>query len=159
MRSSLGSRAGNRNRVIQGDRISVLAPLAVSVVASVCTTAIFLLPLRATIHLVRRQRSLGSIGTPWTDVAIFARVVFYASLGHLVEIGFWALLFMICREFTRLRNSLLPLSGELHFPRLRRSHHVAFLETTRSARDGEWSTPLRGFDRDDFCSHRVVDSD
>ena len=29
----------------------------------------------------------------------FARVVFYASLGHLVEIGFWALLFMICREF------------------------------------------------------------
>ena len=87
------------NRVIQGDRISVLAPLAVGVVASVCTTAIFLLPLRATIHLVRRQRSLGCIGAPWTDVAIFARVVFYASLGHLVEIGFWALLFMICREF------------------------------------------------------------
>jgi hypothetical protein len=87
------------NRVIQGDRISVLAPLAVGVVASVCTTAIFLLPLRATIHLVRRQRSLGSIGTPWTDVAIFARVVFYASVGHLVEIGFWALLLMICREF------------------------------------------------------------
>ena len=83
----------------QGDRISVLAPLAVGVVASVCTTAIFLLPLRATIHLVRRQRSLGSIGTPWTDVAIFARVVFYASLGHLVGIGFWALLFMTCREF------------------------------------------------------------
>src|SRR6266436_8663350 len=99
MRSSLGSRAGNRNRVIQGDRISVLAPLAVGVVASVCPTAIFLLPLRATIHLVRRQRSLGSIGTPWTDVAIFARVVFCASLGHLVEIGFWALLFMICHEF------------------------------------------------------------
>ena len=85
--------------MIQGERISVLAPLAVGVVASVCTTAIFLLPLRATIHLVRRQRSLGSIGTPWTDVAIFARVVFYASLGHLVEIGSWALLFMICREF------------------------------------------------------------
>src|SRR5258708_31514616 len=62
-------------------------------------------------------------------------------------------------RISRLRNSLLPLSGELHFPRLRRSHHVAFLETTRSARDGEWSTPLRGFDRDDFCSHRVVDSD
>jgi hypothetical protein len=85
--------------MIQGDRISVLVPLAVGVAASVCTTAIFLLPLRATIHLVRRQRSLGRIGTPWTDVAIFARVVFYASLGHLVEIGFWALLFMICHEF------------------------------------------------------------
>jgi Ion channel len=88
--------------MIQGDRISVLVPLAVGVAASVCTTAIFLLPLRATIHLVRRQRSLGRIGTPWTDVAIFARVVFYASLGHLVEIGFWALLFMICHEFRDL---------------------------------------------------------
>ena len=87
------------SRVIQIHSISILAPLAVGVVASACTTAIFLLPLRATIHLVRHQRSLGSIGTPWTDVAIFARVVFYASLGHLVEIGFWALLFMICREF------------------------------------------------------------
>jgi hypothetical protein len=96
--------------VIQGDRISVLALLAVGVVASVCTTAIFLLPLRAVIHLVRRQRSLGSIGTPWTDAAIFARVVFYASLGNLVEIGFWALL----PRISRLRNSLLPLSSEYY---------------------------------------------
>ena len=69
--------------MIQGDRISVLAPLAVGVVASVCTTAIFLLPLRATIHVVRRQRSLGTIGTPWADVAIFARVVFYALVARL----------------------------------------------------------------------------
>jgi hypothetical protein len=33
-------------------------------------------------------------------VVIFARVVFYASLAHLVEIAFWALLFMICGEIT-----------------------------------------------------------
>jgi hypothetical protein len=33
-------------------------------------------------------------------VAIFAQVLFYASLAHLVEIGFWAFLFMICGEFT-----------------------------------------------------------
>jgi hypothetical protein len=96
---NVGKSSSTAAVAIQGDRISVLAPLAVGVVASICTTAIFLLPLRATIHLVRRQRSLGSIGMPWTDVAIFARVVFYASLGHLVKIGFWALLFMICREF------------------------------------------------------------
>jgi hypothetical protein len=80
--------------------IASQAPLAVGVVASVCTIAIFLLPLRATVQSVRRQRSLANLGTPWTDVAIFARVLFYASLAHLVEMGFWALLFMICGEFT-----------------------------------------------------------
>jgi len=30
---------------------------------------------------------------------MFARVVSYASLAHLVEIGLWALVFMICGEF------------------------------------------------------------
>ena len=80
--------------------IASQAPLAVGVVASVCTIAIFLLPLRATVQSVRRQRSLANLGTPWTDVAIFARVLFYASLAHLVEIAFWALLFMICGEIT-----------------------------------------------------------
>ena len=85
--------------VIHGDHISLWAPVAVGAVVSACTIAIFLLPLRASIHLVRRQRGLGNIGTPWTDVAVFARVVYYASLGHLIEIGFWALVFMICGEF------------------------------------------------------------
>ena len=87
------------NGVIQSDRIALLAPLAVGLVASVCAIAIFLLPLRATIHLARRQRSMGTVGTPWADVAMFARVVSYASLAHLVEIGLWALVFMICGEF------------------------------------------------------------
>ena len=47
-----------------------------------------------------RERSRGHVGTPWTDLGIFARVVFYASLGHLLEMGFWAVLFMICGEFS-----------------------------------------------------------
>jgi hypothetical protein len=85
--------------VIDANRISVLAPLTVGLVASVCTIGIFLLPLRASIQLVRRQRIQNNIGTTWTDVAIFARVVCYASLGHLVEIALWALVFMICGEF------------------------------------------------------------
>ena len=75
--------------MIQSHRISVLAPLAVSLVALVCTIIIYLLPLRATVKLVRREKSLGHVGAPWTDLSIFARVVFYASLAHLVEIGFW----------------------------------------------------------------------
>ena len=85
--------------MVQSHRISVLAPLGVSVIALVCTIAIYLVPLRATINLIRRERSRGHVGTPWTDLGIFARVVLYASLTHLLEMGFWAVLFMICGEF------------------------------------------------------------
>jgi Ion channel len=42
----------------------------------------------------------GHVGTRWTDLEIFARVVFYASLTHLLEMAFGAVLFMICGEFS-----------------------------------------------------------
>jgi predicted ATPase len=71
--------------MVQSHRISVLAPLGVSVIALVCTIAIYLVPLRATVNLVRRERRRGHVGTPWTDLGIFARVVFYASLAHLLD--------------------------------------------------------------------------
>ena len=86
--------------MIQSHRISVLAPLGLSLVALLCTTVIYLVPLRATVSLIRRERRRGNVGTPWTDLGIFARVVLYASLTHLLEIAFWGLLFMICGEFS-----------------------------------------------------------
>jgi hypothetical protein len=88
--------------VIRNHSISILAPLAVGVVAQVCAIIIYLLPVRATINLVRCEKSLGQVGRPWIDLGIFARVVFYASLAHLVEIGFWGVLSLICGEFTKL---------------------------------------------------------
>ena len=92
--------------MIQSQRVSVLAPLGLSLVALLCTIIIFLVPLRATVNLVRRERRRGHVGTPWTDLGIFARVVFYASLTHLLEIAFWAVLFMICGEFTDFGTAL-----------------------------------------------------
>jgi len=86
--------------VIQGHRLSILAPLGVGVIALVCTIAIYLVPLRTTVNLVRRERRRGHVGTPWTDLEIFARVVFYACLTHLLEMAFCAVLFMICGEFS-----------------------------------------------------------
>ena len=86
--------------MIQSHHISILAPLGISLVALGGTIIIYLVPLRATVILVRRERKRGHVGTPWTDLGIFARVVFYASLAHLLEIAFWALLFMICGEFS-----------------------------------------------------------
>jgi Ion channel len=86
--------------MVQGHHISVLAPLGVSVIALACTITIYLVPLRATVNLIRRERTRGHAGTPWTDLWIFARVVFYASVTHLLEMAFWAALFMVCGEFS-----------------------------------------------------------
>jgi len=92
--------------MIKSHRISVLAPLGLFPVALVCTIIIYLVPLRATVSLIRRERRRGHVGTPWTDLGIFARVVFYASLTHLLEIAFWAVLFIICGEFTDFGTAL-----------------------------------------------------
>jgi Ion channel len=86
--------------MVQSHHISVLAPLGAGMIALVCTILIYLVPLRATVNLVRRERRRGHVGTPWTDLGIFAQVVLYTSLAHFLEIGFWAVLLMICGEFT-----------------------------------------------------------
>ena len=86
--------------MIQIRHISILAPLAVGRVGLACTIIIHMVPVIATVNLVRREKSLGHVGMPWADLRIFARVVLYASLAHLIEIAVWGVLFMICREFT-----------------------------------------------------------
>ena len=85
--------------MIQIRHITILAPLAVGGVALACTIMIHMVPVMATVNLVRREKSLGHVGMPWADLRIFARVVFYASLAHLIEIAFWGVLFVICGEF------------------------------------------------------------
>ena len=78
----------------------ILVPLTVGVVAIICTILIHVLPLRATVDLVRRERRLGRVGVhPWLDVGIFILIVLYALLAHLLEIALWGVLFIICGEF------------------------------------------------------------
>src|ERR1700751_5233109 len=84
----------------QTHRIAILVPLLVGLVASICSVMIHLLPLRATVDLIRREKTLGRIGTnSWIDIGIFLRVILYASLAHITEVALWAVLFIICGEF------------------------------------------------------------
>jgi Ion channel len=81
--------------------IPFLIPVAVGIAAVICTFFIHALPLRATINFVRREEKLGRVGVRfWMDTLIVARVMLYALVAHLVEIAFWAVLFVICREFS-----------------------------------------------------------
>jgi Ion channel len=86
--------------MIQVHRIVVLVPLSVGMVVSICAVMIHVLPLRATINLIRREKRLGRIGTKsWIDMGIFVRVLLYAFLAHGVEVALWGALFIICGEF------------------------------------------------------------
>jgi Ion channel len=86
---------------MQTHRIATLAPLAVGAAIVVCTIVIHALPLSATVNFVRREKRLGRLGTSfWIDMGIVALALLYALAAHLAEIALWALLFVVCGEFS-----------------------------------------------------------
>ena len=85
----------------QIDRIAVLIPLAVGASTIVCTIFIHAMALSATIFFVRHERRDGHAGAGfWIDVAIAALAISIALVAHLIEIALWAVLFVICGEFS-----------------------------------------------------------
>jgi hypothetical protein len=55
---------------------------------------------------VRHERRLGHAGAHfWNDVAIVAVTISFAFAAHLIEIALWALLFMMCGEFSAFGNA------------------------------------------------------
>jgi Ion channel len=81
-------------------QIAIFVPLAVGVVAVICTILIHALPLSATVNFVRHERYLGRVGRGfWIDMGIVARYILYALTAHLLEIALWAVLYVICGEF------------------------------------------------------------
>jgi Ion channel len=85
----------------QVQRVTVLLPLVLGAGAIVCTIFIHALGVVATIHFVRRELRLGRAGKSfWIDVGIIAITTSFALVAHLIEIALWAVLFVICREFS-----------------------------------------------------------
>jgi Ion channel len=86
--------------MMQAPRIPILAPLVVGAITFACTILIHAIPLSATVNFVRREKSLGRVGKGfWSDLAIIARAISYATVAHLIEIALWAVVFLICGEF------------------------------------------------------------
>jgi voltage-gated potassium channel Kch len=55
----------------------------------------------ATVNFVRHERRAGRAGVSfWNDVQIVTLAISFALAAHLVEIALWAILFMMCGEFT-----------------------------------------------------------
>jgi hypothetical protein len=81
-------------------RIPILIPLAVGVITFACTIFVHVLPLGATVTIVRREKRLGLAGVSfWSEFAIVAWIILFSLVAHLIEIALWAAVFMICGEF------------------------------------------------------------
>jgi hypothetical protein len=82
-------------------RIATLLPLSVGASAVVCTIFLHALTVSATVNLVRHERRRGRAGaSAWINVAIVALVVSFAFVAHLLEIAVWAVVFVLCGEFS-----------------------------------------------------------
>jgi hypothetical protein len=85
---------------MQAQGITLLAPLTVGAVATLCTIVIHALLLSAVVHFVLREERHARAGAGfWGDVAIVGLVICFALAAHLVEIAVWAVLFVGCGEF------------------------------------------------------------
>jgi len=81
-------------------QIPVLIPLVVGAAANICTIFIHAMPLTGTLWIIRREKSLGHTGRSfWSDMRIIVPVILLAMTGHLIEIGLWAIVFVLCGEF------------------------------------------------------------
>jgi hypothetical protein len=81
---------------MQNHQFAILLPLAVGVGAVECTIFIHALALTTTVNLFRYQKRRGRLGAAaLNDLAIIALVTSVAFVAHLVEIGLWAVLFVL----------------------------------------------------------------
>lgn len=84
----------------QIQQIALLLPLLVGAGLVVFTIFIHALALSAALKFVRHEKQLGRAGANfWSDFAIVALAMSMLLAAHLIEIAFWAVLFIICGEF------------------------------------------------------------
>jgi hypothetical protein len=92
--------------MVQAHRFAILMPLMVGAGAVLCTALIHAVPLNATINVIRREKKLGRLGRSfWIDMGIVIRALFYAFVAHLLEIALWAVIFIVCGEFSDFGTS------------------------------------------------------
>jgi hypothetical protein len=78
----------------------LLEPLTLSTLVTLATVFVHALPLNATVNLFRAEKKTGRLGVGfWIDMTTVARVILYALLAHLIEIGLWAVVFVFCGQF------------------------------------------------------------
>jgi hypothetical protein len=85
---------------IESGEMAIWLPLAMGAGAMLATITIHALAVTTTVAFVRRERRLGHAGASFlVDVIIVAVAIHIVLVAHLLEVGVWATLFMLCGEF------------------------------------------------------------
>jgi hypothetical protein len=88
------------------DDTATVLPLVIALVTTLGTIVIHALAVSAVVQFVRYERKLHRAGVRfWRDVAIVGGVTLLALVAHLVEITAWAVVFIICGEFSGLADA------------------------------------------------------
>jgi hypothetical protein len=96
-----------RSHVNETLHLPFLLPLTVGAALVAITLAIHSLAVLATVQLFRREKKAGRAGSSFfMDATIVFRVNGFAFIAHVVEIGLWAVLFMMCGEFRYFGTAL-----------------------------------------------------
>src|SRR5262245_57866014 len=143
----------------QAPQVAILSPLVVGIAAVLCTIAIHALALGASVDLVRRETRLGRAGASYrADFVIVVTAILIAFSAHLFEIALWAMLFMICGEFTAFAAGIRPLRRQLHDAGLRERRDEPGLAVDGPAGGRGRHAHVRGHDGHDLRCHSAADS-
>ena len=89
------------------DRVAILLPLGIAVSITFCTVIIQALAMMPMTYFVRYELRLGRAGVRfWKDVAIVAGATLVALAAHLVAIATWAMVFILCGEFSQFAEAV-----------------------------------------------------
>lgn len=81
-------------------RFALLKPLAAGALPVVGTIFTHALAVLATVGFIRREKRLGRAGmSTWNDLLIVMLTMSFTLAAHLIEIAWWAILFIFCGEF------------------------------------------------------------
>jgi Ion channel len=78
----------------------MLIPLAVGLICFVCAIFVHVLPLGATVAIIRREKRLRHAGVSLRiNFVTVALTILFALVAHLLEIALWAAVFVTCGQF------------------------------------------------------------
>ena len=87
-------------------QVAVLIPLGAAAIAVACTIIIRALAVIATVNFIRHERSLGRLGAGFLiDLSIVGLTISIELAAHLIEIAIWAVLFVVCGEFSQFASA------------------------------------------------------
>lgn len=91
---------------MEHQQFAILLPLVVGIGAVECTIFIHALAVATTVNLFRYEKRRGHLGArALKSFAILALVISVAFTAHLVEIGLWAVVLVLCGEFQEFTNA------------------------------------------------------